>query len=192
MKRIAIYIVMSLLIYPLLSPITLFAGEVKLTDARLTNHEGKLLLSLKAQGCFTKEMEDVIVSGIPTTFTFKIKLDRARRFRRDEKIARLKIDHTIKFDNLKCNFRISLSERSKDIIVNEFSEAKEIMRSLTNVVVISTKELQKDVRYRLKAKAELNKVELPFYLHYVFFFVRLWNFETDWITINFTPSELLS
>lgn len=192
MKKTAIYIVISLLTYSLLFPITLFAGEVKLTDARLTNHDGKLLLSLKAKGCFTREMEEVIVKGIPTTFTFKIKLDRARQFRRDEKIARLKIDHTIKFDNLKCNFKISLSEESKDIIVNEFSEAREIMRSLTNVVVIPTKYLQENIPYRLKAKAELNKVKLPFYLHYVFFFVRLWNFETDWITINFTPSEFLS
>ena len=34
-------------------------------------------------------------------------------------------------------------------------------------------------------KAELEKVRLPLYLHYVLFFVSLWDFETDWFTIDF-------
>jgi len=37
----------------------------------------------------------------------------------------------------------------------------------------------------LGAKAELNKLTLPFHLHYVLFFVSLWDFETDWYTIDF-------
>jgi hypothetical protein len=29
-------------------------------------------------------------------------------------------------------------------------------------------------------KAKLDKVRLPLYMEYVFFFVSLWDFETDW------------
>jgi hypothetical protein len=170
----------------------LLAGEVRLTDMRLTNHDGKLLLSLKVKGCFTPEMEEAIVSGIPTTFTFIIELDRPKRFRGDEHIAHFKVDHTIKFDNLKCDFNIDLSEDYKSIVVKEFSEARQIMASLTDVLVTPTKNLERNARYRLKAKAELNKVKLPFYLHYILFFVRLWNFETDWVTTNFRPVDLVT
>ena len=38
---------------------------------------------------------------------------------------------------------------------------------------------------QIRAKAELSKLTLPFFLHYVFFFVSLWDFETDWYTIDF-------
>jgi len=37
----------------------------------------------------------------------------------------------------------------------------------------------------LRVKAELEKVRLPLYLHYVLFFVSLWDFETDWYTVDF-------
>ena len=33
--------------------------------------------------------------------------------------------------------------------------------------------------------AELNKIQLPLYLHYVFFFLSLWDFETDWHSVDF-------
>jgi hypothetical protein len=33
--------------------------------------------------------------------------------------------------------------------------------------------------------AQLDKIRLPFYLHYVLFFVSLWDFETDWYAVDF-------
>jgi len=33
--------------------------------------------------------------------------------------------------------------------------------------------------------AELDKIRLPLYLHYVFFFLSLWDFETDWYAVDF-------
>ncbi|NQT10914.1 MAG: DUF4390 domain-containing protein, partial [Desulfobacteraceae bacterium] len=39
--------------------------------------------------------------------------------------------------------------------------------------------------YQIRAKAELGKLTLPFYLHYILFFVSLWDVETDWYTIDF-------
>jgi hypothetical protein len=45
--------------------------------------------------------------------------------------------------------------------------------------------LQEGRSYRVRAKAKLDTVELPYYLNYVFFFVSLWNFETDWHSIEF-------
>jgi len=33
--------------------------------------------------------------------------------------------------------------------------------------------------------AELDKLELPLYLHYIFFFLYLWDFKTDWHAVDF-------
>ncbi len=40
--------------------------------------------------------------------------------------------------------------------------------------------------YELAIKAELSKVELPLFFRYIFFFVSLWDFETDWQVVTFT------
>ncbi len=45
--------------------------------------------------------------------------------------------------------------------------------------------LEKDVRYEVSAKAEMEKVQLPFYLNYILFFTSLWNFETHWQSVEY-------
>jgi hypothetical protein len=51
--------------------------------------------------------------------------------------------------------------------------------------IVPLAQLQKGQQYQVRAKAKLSKLTLPFYLHYVLFFVSLWDFETDWYTIDF-------
>jgi hypothetical protein len=46
-------------------------------------------------------------------------------------------------------------------------------------------QLEKGQQYQLRTKAEVGKQTLPFYLHYVLFFVSLGDIETDWYTIDF-------
>jgi len=60
------------------------------------------------------------------------------------------------------------------------------MTEIDGLKVVPLSNLEKDKRYQLRAKAELSKRTLPFYLHYVLFFVSLWDFETDWYAIDFT------
>jgi hypothetical protein len=59
------------------------------------------------------------------------------------------------------------------------------MADIDNLKVVSLDSLEKGVQYQIKAKAKLDKLTLPFYLHYVFFFLSLWDFETDWYTVSF-------
>jgi hypothetical protein len=59
------------------------------------------------------------------------------------------------------------------------------MTDLDSFRIVPLSELTKGKQYQIRAKAELNKLTLPFYLHYVLFFVSLWDFETDWYTIDF-------
>ena len=69
--------------------------------------------------------------------------------------------------------------------VKEFSKAQEIMADVSNIQLIPLKQLERNNQYQLRIKAELNKVTLPLYLHYILFFVSLWDFETDWYVVEF-------
>ena len=169
------------------SPSPLKAAEATLSDIIVTNTQEDLLVFFDIQGCFTREMEEAILNGIPTTFTIIIRLYKTRTLWFDGSISSLKLEHTVKYDSLKNEFRVTRSEdNNKELVFKEFEAAKKVMAEISNIEVVPLKELQRDSKYQLRVKAELEKVRLPLYLHYVLFFVTLWDFETDWYTVDFT------
>jgi hypothetical protein len=169
------------------SPSTLRAAEATLSDIIVTNTQEDLLVFFDIQGCFTREMEEAILNGIPTTFTIIIRLYKTRTLWFDGSISSLRLEHTIKYDSLKNEFRVTRSEdNNNQLVFKEFEAAKKVMAEISNIEVVPLKELQRNSKYQLRVKAELEKVRLPLYLHYVLFFVTLWDFETDWYTVDFT------
>ena len=176
-----------LLFFFLLSfPSPLQAAEATLSDIIVTNTQEDLLVFFDIKGCFTREMEEAILNGIPTTFTIVIKLYRTRAAWFDASIASITLEHTIKYDSLKNEFRVMRSEDDNtELVVKDFEAAKKAMAEIRNIRVVPLKELQERGKYQLRVKAELEKVRLPLYLHYVLFFVSLWDFETDWYTVDF-------
>jgi len=72
------------------------------------------------------------------------------------------------------------------LITKSFDEAKTWMTEIDNLKVVPLNRLIKGDKYHIRIKAELEKVTLPLWLHYIFFFVSYWDFETDWYVINFT------
>lgn len=162
------------------------ASEAALTDIMVTNTGGHPLLSFSITNCFTEDMKKAIENGINTTFTFFIKLYEINEFWWDKKIAVLKVSHDIRYDNLKKVYMVRLSERNNEwIVVQDFQEAKELASKIVRLKIVEPHRLCKDSRYRVRMMAELDKITLPFYLHYVFFFLSLWDFETDWHTVDF-------
>ncbi len=162
------------------------AAEATLSDIIVTNTQEDLLVFFDIKGCFTREMEEAILNGIPTTFTIVIRLYRTRSVWFDASIASITLEHTIKYDSLKNEFRVTRSEEDDTkLVVKDFEAAKKAMAEIRNIRVIPLKELQERGKYQLRVKAELEKVRLPLYLHYVLFFVSLWDFETDWYTVDF-------
>jgi len=169
------------------SPSPLRAAEATLSDVIVTNTQEDLLVFFDIQGCFTREMEEAILNGIPTTFTIIIRLYKTRTLWFDGSISSLRLEHTIKFDSLKNEFRVTRSEDNhNELVFKEFEKAKKAMAEISNIEVVPLKELRRKSKYQLRVKAELEKVRLPLYLHYVLFFVTLWDFETDWYTVDFT------
>jgi len=167
-------------------PITAWSRQAQITDSIVTNNQAYLLVYFFTKGCFTPEMNKAIQNGIPTTFTFLIELYKPRSLWPNKRIASLKLHHTVKYDSLRDEYSIQLSERgNQTFVVKEFSKAQEMMADVSNIQLIPLQALERNNQYQLRIKAELNKVRLPLYLHYILFFVSLWDFETDWYQVDF-------
>jgi len=163
-----------------------FAQDAVLTNFIVTNTRDDLILYLTVKGAFRDKMRTAILSGVPATFSFFITLHQARNLWIDKKIADLRVTHSIKYDNLKREFIVKRSwENDKPQSTQSLGEAQKLMADIDSLKIIPLSRLEKGRQYQIRAKAELSKLTLPFYLHYVLFFVSLWDFETDWYTIDF-------
>jgi hypothetical protein len=163
-----------------------FAKKAVLSNIIVTNTRDDLLVYMNVEGAFTPKMKKAILSGVPATFSFFISFYQVRNFWFDYKIRDVKVTNTIKYNNLKEEFVVTRSwEKSGPQVTQSFDEAQKLMTEIDSLKIVPLKLLEKGRHYQLRAKAELSKVTLPFYLHYVLFFVSLWDFETDLYTVDF-------
>jgi hypothetical protein len=163
-----------------------FIRDARIIDMAVINHPTDLLLSLKVEGAFKEKLEEAVMSGAPTTFSFFIIISEFRGILLDRKILQINLSHTIKYNNLKNDFTVKRSwENDKPLTTDSFDQAKQWMTVISDLRLMPLSHLQKGGHYKIKAKAQLDKVTLPLFLDYIFFFVSLWDFETDWQTVKF-------
>jgi hypothetical protein len=162
------------------------AKGAQLSDIIVTNTRDYLLSYFNVKDCFTEEMNKAILNGISTKFTFIVKLYEIRNTWFDRKIADIRLTHNIEYNTLKNEFSLFLPEQnSKKVKTKDFDGAKKLMAEVVALKVVRLDKLKRGLHYQLRMKAELDKIELPFYLNYVFFFLSLWDFETDWYSVIF-------
>ena len=163
-----------------------FALETRLTDITVSNTRDDLLLYVTLEGAFSPELKEVILSGVPATFSFPVKLNNVRNMWFDREIADIEVTHTIRYDNLKKEFAVRRSWKNNvPEVTKSFEEAQKWMAQISSLKIIPLRRLEKGQHYQLRIKAEVSKQTLPFYLHYILFFVSFWDIETDWYTIDF-------
>jgi hypothetical protein len=180
--KTAVFIACLLIIFQSAS----LARDVRLADFAVSNNRDDLLIFLKVRGAFKKEMIEAIRNGIPTTFSFFIRLETDGPLWFEKTLARRQVNHTIKYNNLKNEFVVERSwDDNKPITTDSFEQARDLMTEIKSLKITSLSALEKGRRYQVRAKAELDKVTLPFNLHYIFFFTELWDFETRWHTFAF-------
>ncbi|NNJ98790.1 MAG: DUF4390 domain-containing protein [Desulfatitalea sp.] len=167
-------------------PGKMYAQDAMLANIIVTNTRDDLLLYLSVRNAFPSKIERAIDSGVPATFSIFINLYRVRSFWPDKQIVEVDVTHSIKFDNLKKEYIVTRSwEENRSQAVKSFKEAKKLMTEIDSLAVVPLSQLEKGMQYQISTKAKLSKLTLPLYLHYVLFFVSLWDIETDWYTIDF-------
>ncbi len=182
-RSIPILLLTALLLY---SPVQAAGSkEPTIEDIIITTSSTDLLLFAMVKNCFTKEMLEGVRNGIPLTFRFTVELEKIRSKWFDVTLVEKVINHTLSYDAVKETYQIDFSEKNKPKITKSQDKAKELMAELSGLKVIARKELIPDAPYALQIKATLVENTLPLGMHYILPFTSLWNFETDWRTIEF-------
>ena len=158
-----------------------------LSHIKLANTRDDLFAYFKVEKAFNEKNIQAINNGISTSFTFYVTLFKTSSSLFDKKIIDIETRATIKYNSLKQEYTVVCPWKdAPPLITKSFDEAKTWMTEIDNLKVVPLDRLVKGGKYQIRIKAELEKVELPLSLHYVFFFVSYWDFETDWYVINFT------
>jgi hypothetical protein len=176
----------AVIILPAAAKANPFIRGANIIEMAVTSTSDDLMVSLKVEGAFKENLDEAVMSGAPTTFSFFIIISEVRGILPDKKILQVDLSHTIKYNNLKNDFTVTRSwENDKHLTTDSFDQAKQWMTDISELKLMPLSHLQKGVYYKIKAKAQLAKVTLPPFLNYLFFFVSLWDFETDWQTVKF-------
>jgi hypothetical protein len=164
----------------------LLAESAGIRDILVTNNASHVLVYARVTDGFTKDIEDAILAGVPTTFTYYLDLFQERSWWLDRNLSRTTVEHTIKYDNVKKLFLVSADGEKEATSFTDFDSAKRAMAELNGIPVIELNALQKNENYYVLIKAKLSRTTLPLHMERVFFFVSLWDFETDWYRERFS------
>lgn len=163
------------------------AQEARLKNITLSStDDDRMVVSLRVANAFTPEMLTALREGALTEFTFRIRLHRNRNMWLDEKLIAINVVHSLAYDPVRETYRIYRSWSPDPVVESRsLTEAQSLMSQIERLPILPLASMHKGEGYELRAKAELSKVTLPFYLRYVFYFVALWDFETEWHTVFF-------
>ncbi|MCD4674442.1 MAG: DUF4390 domain-containing protein [Desulfobacula sp.] len=182
-----LFISLSAVLFFLLPSLVSAEQAAIIKNIKLANTRDDLLTYFDVKKAFTKKINQAVLNGIPTTFSFYITLYKTDGSWFDKKISDIQIKSTLKYNSLKKEFSVLRPwKNEKAIITQSFEDAKSLMTEMDNLKIIALNKLVKGNKYQLRIKAKLDKVTLPLSLHHVFFFVSFWDFETNWYLINFT------
>ena len=161
------------------------ALEARITDFFITHNTKDILVYFRVEDCFTKKMDEAVLAGIPTAFTYLIQVYEEGVVWNSQ-LAQLEIRHTIKYDNVRNVFYVSYSEQGgQPVEFRDFQSAKRAMTDVSGIAVAPVRVLKREGQYFVKVKAKLAKTRMPLHMEYVLFFVSMWDFETDWYKQGF-------
>jgi hypothetical protein len=162
------------------------AQEPRLKNITLSGTDDRMVLSMRVEGAFTPDLIESIRKEAQAEFTFLIRLYRDRGMWLDEKLASFDLTHSLHYDQSRQVYVIYRSWATAPLVeTRSFAEAQALMSTIGRIDILPLAQMQRGEGYELRAKAELSRITLPYYLHYVFYFVTLWDFETDWHSVYF-------
>ena len=96
------------------------------------------------------------------------------------------VTHTLSYDPQQQEYRVTFSNQTDNVVTTkDLEEAEKLMAELNGVKVIALSRLILDAPYAIHFKVVLKKGSLPLGMQKILPFSSLWNFETDWRTIEF-------
>jgi hypothetical protein len=153
-------------------------ADPRLADLLITNDSENVLLYARLVNGFRAETVSAILAGVPAVFTLHLDVYRERSVIWDKSVIHREIRRSIKYDNLKKTFTIKTNGDADVVTLSDFESAKKAMADFSGIRVAPIASLIKGENYYAEVKVKIDKVQLPFYMEYVFFFVSYWDIET--------------
>jgi len=159
--------------------------EARIVDVELhRGAQGDLAVAFRVEGVLTQRVLDTLDSGIPVRFTYWVRVVHPHELLRDETLTELRLVRALEKDNLKDRFHVSLEGPGDGRDVADLQQAIDLMARVENLSVLPLDVLGSQTPLLLRIKAQLQKFQLPFRLHYLFAFVAYWDVETEWYTVT--------
>lgn len=157
------------------------AASARISDIIVTQASDDLLIFASLQGAFTKEIAESIINGVPTSFTYSLRLMR-RRALRDTEVSSLTVKQAVSYDLLKDEFTFVREGGGARLArtTRRFAEVRRWMEELEEVHLPVKGALEKNAVYYVLIKAEIRSIRLVFPLNYLLFFLTFFNFDTPW------------
>jgi len=161
-------------------PLAAFSEKATIQDVSVKQADGAWKVGFSVGNCFTEKMEEAIRTGIETIFTFYLEIYQRRNWLWDRKVGSFQFHHTLRYDPIRNEYQVTLGENGEALFIASLEQAERRMARVDEVEIQLSSLVNPGVPLELRIKAELDSIRLPFHLEYLFFFVSLWDFETDW------------
>lgn len=186
MKTLKLAFTISLFLFShlLLCPWSLFASKAEIVELTVTNKQEYIFIDAKLQGAFTDKINEAISSGIPTTFKYYLELKDPRLLWFDKKIVKKLIKHQVIYDTLKKEYQIIIKGGHSPIVkvTKKEDEMRKWMTSINSFPFVSSKKVAPINKHRIRLKAEMKCIKMPFPLNYLLFYISFWDFDTSWVS----------
>lgn len=185
-KKICTILSVFLITVQIISPsIAMASKSATINNIILENTRDELVTYFTVKGAFKEGTKDALLKGVPASFSFFISIYQKRDAWFDKKIMDKKFSNTLKYNALKQEFTLMRPwKNDKPLVTKSLEQAQIMMCEIYNFAIMPLDTLKKGEQYQIRIKAEMNRITLPFYLHYLFFFISLWDFETEWYKVN--------
>ena len=131
---------------------------------------------------FSVDIEEAIESGVPITFTFDAELRQLNDLWNDTLISSNTIKHTIKYDSLKQVYRFTEFGKGvkKKIATRNKQKYQQMMLTLNNIPIASSRRLNFNEKYYVRIKANLETDSFWYPFNHLFFFLPFNSFSAAW------------
>ena len=165
-----------------------------LEDFVMEADKGKISLSIKVANPFDHEIKSLLLNGVSQKISLciKTKVNRINLFlvKFNREINNKTYTNSIKYDNLKKLFTVTINTKTKPIETTSYKEAVQWASEFKELTLLHGNQLEKNRSYQVEARTEIRKVRLPFHLEYLFFFLSAWDRKSNNYTIDI-PERLI-
>lgn len=135
-------------------PVARAQADVRVTTLARGDH---VLVSLELRGAYTKEIRDVVASGLETTFSFEIELRQPVAFWLDRTVDRVWVSASVRYDGLTGFYRVRRivdGRVEQERIVGEEAVVRRLLTSLEQLPLFSTEDIETNGDYHVRVRVD--------------------------------------